>query len=102
MHFAFRPVFKLKDGRSLLKLLKSYDLRGLGGIMLDEIQESLPHCEKVLKICAKHIIFITRPTDKKKILFYNDKTEITVSAMDFPIKYFDFKNARTKEKLKFF
>lgn len=72
--FAFKPVFKLKDGKALLRLLKQQDLKGLGGVMLDEIQESLPHCEKVLKKYANEIIFITRPTDKKKILFYNDKT----------------------------
>lgn len=74
MRFSFKPVFKLKDGKSLVKLLKQYDLKGLGGILLEEIQESLPHCEKVLKARANEIIYITRPTDKKKILFYNDKT----------------------------
>lgn len=72
--FAFKPVFKLKDGKSLVKLLKQYDLKGLGGILLEDIQESLPHGEKVLKARANEIIYITRPTDKKKILFYNDKT----------------------------
>lgn len=77
--FAFKPVFKLKDGKSLVKLLKQYDLKGLGGILLEDIQESLPHCEKVLKARANEIIYITRPTDKKKILFYNDRTaNITV------------------------
>lgn len=79
LRFSFKPVFKLKDGKSLVKLLKQYDLKGLGGILLEEIQESLPHCEKVLKARANEIIYITRPTDKKKILFYNDKTaNITV------------------------
>lgn len=77
--FAFKPVFKLKDGKSLVKLLKQYDLKGLGGILLEDIQESLPHCEKVLKNRANEIIYVTRPTDKKKILFYNDRTaNITV------------------------
>lgn len=83
MRFGFKPVFKLKDGKSLIKLLKQYDLKGLGGIMLEEIQESLPHCEKVLKTHAKSIQFITRPTDKKKIVFYNDKSaDITVCLKD--------------------
>lgn len=75
-HFAFKPVFKLKDGKSLLRLLKQQDLKGLGGVLLEEIQESLPHCEKALKNRANEIIYITRPTDKKKILFYNDRTAI--------------------------
>lgn len=58
----------------MLRLLKQHDLKGLGGVLLDDIQESLPHCEKVLKHRASEIIFIIRPIDKKKILFYNDRT----------------------------
>jgi transcription initiation factor TFIIE subunit beta len=67
-------MYKIRDGKTLLKLLKQHDLKGLGGVLLDDIQESLPHCEKVLKQRAPDIVFITRPIDKKKILFYNDKT----------------------------
>lgn len=72
--FSYKPVYKLKDGKSLLRLLKQQDLRGLGGVLLDDIQESLPHCEKVLKHRANEIVYIVRPTDKKKILFYNDRS----------------------------
>lgn len=72
--FQFKPMYKIKDGKSLLRLLKQHDLKGLGGVLLDDIQESLPHCEKVLKHRAAEIVFITRTIDKKKILFYNDRT----------------------------
>lgn len=72
--YLFKPTFKIKDGKNLLKLLKQHDLKGLGGVLLDDVQESLPHCEKVLKHRASDIIYITRPIDKKKILFYNDRT----------------------------
>lgn len=72
--FQFKPMYKIKDGRSLIKLLRNQDLKGIGGVLLDDIQESLPHCEKVLKHRAGEIVFITRPVDKKKILFYNDRT----------------------------
>lgn len=72
--YQFKPMFKIKDGKSLLRLLKQHDLKGLGGILLDDVQESLPNCDKVLKARAPDILFITRPIDKKKILFYNDKT----------------------------
>lgn len=43
---------------------------------MDDVQESLPHCEKALKTLQhqNEIIFITRPVDKKKVLFYNDRT----------------------------
>lgn len=72
--FTFKAVYKIRDGKSLMKLLKHQDLKGLGGVLLEDVQESLPHCEKVLKNRANEIIFITRPIDKKKVLFYNDKS----------------------------
>lgn len=56
------------------RLLKQHDLKGLGGIFLEDVQESLPHCDRALKSLAQEILYITRPSDKKKILFYNDKT----------------------------
>ncbi|XP_008551982.1 transcription initiation factor IIE subunit beta [Microplitis demolitor] len=71
--FSFKPMYKIKDKKSLLRLLKQHDLKGLGGILLDDIQESLPHCDKHLKNLQNDILFIHRPLDKKKIVFYNDK-----------------------------
>lgn len=74
--FSFKAMYKIKDRKTLLKLLKQQDLKGLGGIFLDDVQESLPHCEKALKTLQNQneIIFINRPMDKKKVLFYNDRT----------------------------
>lgn len=77
--FLFKPPYKVKDRKSMLRLLKQNDLKGLGGILLDDIQESLPNCEKVLRMLNNEIIYIQRPIDKKKILFYNDRTaDLTV------------------------
>lgn len=76
-------MYKIKDGKSLLRLLKQQDLKGLGGVLLEEVQESLPHCEKALKNRANEIVYITRPIDKKKVLFYNDRSaNLTVSSLN--------------------
>ncbi|KAJ8970930.1 hypothetical protein NQ317_017248 [Molorchus minor] len=74
--FIFKALYRLKDRKSLLKLLKQQDLKGLGGVLLEDVQESLPHCDKALRILQNQneIIFIIRPMDKKKVLFYNDRT----------------------------
>ncbi|KAL1448396.1 hypothetical protein WDU94_005588 [Cyamophila willieti] len=74
--FLFKAVFKLKDRKGLLKLLKQHDLKGIGGVLLDDVRESLPHCEKALKHLSlqNEIIYVTRPADKRKVLFYNDKS----------------------------
>ena len=71
--FLYKPTFQLKDRKSLLRLLDKYDQRGLGGISLEDIQESLPNADRAIKMLNDNIIMITRPMDKKKILFYNDK-----------------------------
>jgi len=77
--FLYKPPYKVKDRKTMLRLLKQHDLKGLGGIMLDDIQESLPNCEKILRMLNNEIIYVQRPTDKKKILFYNDRTaDLTV------------------------
>ncbi|KDR19867.1 Transcription initiation factor IIE subunit beta, partial [Zootermopsis nevadensis] len=72
--FIFKASYKIKDKKSLLRLLKQQDLKGLGGILLEDVQESLPHCDKAMKALQNEIIYISRPNDKKKIVFYNDKT----------------------------
>ncbi|KAF4523863.1 hypothetical protein B566_EDAN013591 [Ephemera danica] len=48
--YVFKAPYKLRDKKSLLKLLKHHDLKGMGGILLEDVQESLPHCEKALKV----------------------------------------------------
>ena len=48
--YKFKPPFKVRDRKGLLKLLRQTDLKGMGGILLEDIQESLPKHEKVLKV----------------------------------------------------
>ncbi|XP_072261522.1 transcription initiation factor IIE subunit beta [Pyxicephalus adspersus] len=71
--YAFKPRYNLKDKRALLRLLDKHDQRGLGGILLEDIEEGLPNAQKAIKALGDQITFVTRP-DKKKILFYNDKS----------------------------
>uniref|UniRef100_A0A673ZZ91 Transcription initiation factor IIE subunit beta n=1 Tax=Salmo trutta TaxID=8032 RepID=A0A673ZZ91_SALTR len=70
--YAFKPKYHLKDKKALLRLLDKHDQLGLGGLLLDDVEEGLPNSAKALKVLGDQIIFVTRP-DKKKILFYNDK-----------------------------
>ncbi|RWS22097.1 general transcription factor IIE subunit 2-like protein, partial [Leptotrombidium deliense] len=74
--YAYKPTFQLKDKKSLLRMLDKHDQKGLGGIHWEDIQESLPNAEKSLNALKANesIIVITRPVDKKKIVFYRDKS----------------------------
>jgi len=64
----FKPPYKLKDRKALLKLLKQQDLKGLGGIMMDDIQESLPNCEKALKVNISFFLYLFYLYDEKYII----------------------------------
>ncbi|XP_069165593.1 transcription initiation factor IIE subunit beta [Procambarus clarkii] len=78
--YNFKPPLPVRDRKSLLKLLRQHDMKGHGGVLLDDIQESLPHCDKVMKQLDKEILRIMRQTDKKQIIFYHDK------GINFPVE----------------
>jgi len=71
--YIFKPPLNCRDKKSLLRLLKLHDMKGLGGIFRDDVIESVPHAERVLKALDSEIITISRQ-DKKKVLFYRDRT----------------------------
>ncbi|KAF7988573.1 hypothetical protein HCN44_001146 [Aphidius gifuensis] len=76
------PIENVRTKKTLLKKLKYNDLKNLGGTLLNELQESLPNCDKILKSIESEIITVERP-DKKKIIFYNDKTATLEIEEDF-------------------
>lgn len=71
--FLFKPTYKIKDKRDLLRLLDQQDQRGLGGILVDDIIEGLPKAKKRLKAIKSKIIFVTG-ADKKEVAFLNDQS----------------------------
>uniref|UniRef100_F6YR60 Transcription initiation factor IIE subunit beta n=10 Tax=Catarrhini TaxID=9526 RepID=F6YR60_MACMU len=71
--YAFKPKYNVRDKKALLRLLDQHDQRGLGGILLEDIEEALPNSQKAVKALGDQILFVSRP-DKKKILFFNDKS----------------------------
>lgn len=76
--YAFNPKYSIKDRKQLLRLLEKHEERGYGGVYWDDIRESLPDADNVIRSIAKRIIFITKP-DKKVVLFNKNKTyNITV------------------------
>lgn len=79
--YIFKPPFKIKNKNGLMKLLKRRDLNGEGGIMYDDVCESLPKAEKIIQTLTTDgkLIQIHRPCDKKRVLFYHDhSTDIEI------------------------
>ncbi|VTJ83132.1 Hypothetical predicted protein [Marmota monax] len=53
--YAFKPKYNLKDKKALLRLLDQHDQRGLGGILLEDIEEGLPNSQKAVKMDEEKI-----------------------------------------------
>lgn len=70
--YTFKPKYHLKDKKSLIRLLEKHDQNGLGGILLDDIREGLPSADDIIKAVSSKVIFVTRGTDKKAVLFNYD------------------------------
>lgn len=72
--YQYKPEIDIKDRKSLRKFLMEKYQSGEGAIWMDDIQESLPHANRAIEWLAKneHIVVITRPMDRKKVVFYNE------------------------------
>jgi len=72
--YNFKPPFRIRNKNALIKLLKKRDLNGEGGVMYDDILESLPKGEKIVQTLTNdgRCIQVHRPCDKKRVLFYHD------------------------------
>lgn len=72
--FSFKPIYSMKNKKSFLDLLQKHDQNGLGGMLFDDVQESLPMAERIIQSTTsrKLVLTVTRPTDKKVVLFHND------------------------------
>lgn len=71
--YKFKPVLNVHDRKGLLKLLSNNDAQGLGGVLVEEVEESVPHAAKALRVLSDQVVRITRPIDKKQVLFYDSK-----------------------------
>lgn len=74
--YIYKAPYPVTNKKSLLKLLRQYDLKGLGGIFLEDLQESLPKCDNVIRklLDDEKIVVLSRTVDRKKIVFYHDHT----------------------------
>lgn len=48
--YGFKPKYNLKDKKALLRLLDKHDQLGLGGVLLDDVEEGLPNFAKAIKV----------------------------------------------------
>lgn len=51
--YGFKPKYNLKDKKALLRLLDKHDQLGLGGVLLDDVEEGLPNSAKAIKVAQE-------------------------------------------------
>ena len=70
--FVYKPLYSnLKNSSRLVGLLKKKEDEGLPAVLLTDIRESMPKCEKAMKNINDSILTFTRP-DKQVVVFHND------------------------------
>lgn len=72
--YIFKPKLPVKDRKSLQRLLERHDQKGQGGVLFDDVSEAVPNAEKVLQALGEQTITVTRAGDKKKVIFFYDKS----------------------------
>ncbi|CAF0709200.1 unnamed protein product [Brachionus calyciflorus] len=71
--YTFKPSLILRNRRELINLIKDHQNKGLGGVLVDDIQESMTteEFDKVFKKLGDDIV-VMMGKGKKKVLYYND------------------------------
>ena len=53
--YKFKPVLSVHDRKGLLRLLSNNDVEGLGGVLVEEVEESVPNAAKALRVNNIHL-----------------------------------------------
>ncbi|VUZ43017.1 unnamed protein product, partial [Hymenolepis diminuta] len=72
--FVFSPKYYIRNRNDLYQLLKTHEIKGLGGIYFDDVDEAIKDADKVVKSLGDTVLQIITPHDKKTVLFFNDKS----------------------------
>jgi hypothetical protein len=73
----------VRSRQNLLNFLKDKEENGMGGVLMSEIEESVPRAERTIRKLNENIFKITRgERDKEEVIFYNNKDyEMSVDEM---------------------
>lgn len=82
--YQFKPVIDVKGRSGLKKYLMEKYQSGEGATWYDDILESVPKAELVIKWLKNNnfIVVITRQNDKKKVVFYNESSNQQDNVME--------------------
>ncbi|XP_063865857.1 general transcription factor IIE subunit 2-like isoform X2 [Scylla paramamosain] len=75
MYYLFKPPLPITGRHSLLRLLRQKYKKGLGGVMLSDVQECVgPRWKKIMRQVEREVLQVVRKADRKLIIFHKDKS----------------------------
>lgn len=56
--YIFKPLFNLRNRRELINLIKDHQSKGLGGILLDDVQDSMAteEFDRIFKVHSQYYL----------------------------------------------
>nr|CDS25362.1 transcription initiation factor IIE subunit [Hymenolepis microstoma] len=72
--FYFKPRYDIRNRMDLYRLLKHFEVNGLGGIEYDDIAECVKDADKVVRSLGDTVFDYTNPKNKKRVIYFNDKS----------------------------
>ena len=57
--YTFKPFYNIRNRRDLINLIKDQQNKAAGGVLLDDVQESVPDADEMIKVDEKTSIFTT-------------------------------------------
>ena len=77
--YVFKPKYPLSSRKSIVKLLEKQEHDGQGAVFLNDIRESLPNADDIVKSVISRVLYVTRTNDKRDVLFnYNPQYDVQV------------------------
>lgn len=48
--YTFKPFYNIRNRRDLINLVKDQQIKAAGGVLFDDVQESVPDADEMLKV----------------------------------------------------
>ena len=48
--YTFKPFYNIRNRRDLVNLVKEQQMKAAGGVLFDDVQESVPDVDEMLKV----------------------------------------------------
>ena len=74
--YLFNLPYNIKNEKKLLRLVQDYDHKGIGGVFMEDLQELLPRCDKIIQLLLDDDkILVLKTANKKNVVLLRENAE---------------------------